>query len=156
MARCSGRGDIAQDIDGISSRTGNEEEQEATHYADVLVEAIHAVHLSWTSHGPIVMPDERSCQRVQNQEQSRRSRERPNSDRECNRKLHKGRDGGSQCRQRQAKLRHLTHRAREVPELSPTENQEQCREHEPRREDELIVVYRSGTLAPIISGSVRS
>jgi hypothetical protein len=66
-------------------------------------------------------------------------REHANSDRERNRKLHEGRNDSSQDRHREAKLHHLTYRARKVPQLSPAENQKQRREKKTGRKNERIV-----------------
>ncbi len=51
---------------------------------------------------------------------------------------------------RNAKLSHLIYRARKVPQLSPAENQKQCREKETGRKNALIadIVYHNATLAP--------
>ena len=59
----------------------------------------------------------------------------------------------SQCRHRNAILHHLTYRARIVPQLSPAEDQKQCREKKTRRENDRIVdvVYHNATVAPFVS-----
>jgi len=53
-------------------------------------------------------------------------------------------------RRRNAKLRHLSYRARKVPQLSPAEDQKQCREKKTRRENDRIVdaVHHNATIAP--------
>jgi hypothetical protein len=58
--------------------------------------------------------------------------------------------GSSHYRQRSAILHHLTYRARIVPQLSPAEDQKQCREKKPRCEDDLIVdvIDHNATVAP--------
>ena len=58
------RGDAEQCIDRIFSRTGNAQQQEASHNAEIFVKAIQAVDLIRTFHCPIAMPDKRSSQRV--------------------------------------------------------------------------------------------
>src|SRR3984885_8327548 len=128
----------------------NVQEQEAPHNAKIFVKAIHAGDSVRTRYCPIAVPDERSAQRVKKHKQSRRTRERANSDRERNRKLHERRYGSSQYWHRNAKLHDLTYRARIVPQLSVAENQEQCREKKTGRKSELIVdaVYHKATLAP--------
>jgi hypothetical protein len=58
----------------------------------------------------------------------------------------------SQYRRRNAKLHHLTYRARKVPELSPAENQKQRREKKTGRKNELIVdaVYKHALFRSIM------
>src|SRR5580658_944324 len=58
------RADIAQCIHGISTSTGNVQQQEASHDADIFVKAIHAVDLFSTLERPISMPDKRRSQCV--------------------------------------------------------------------------------------------
>src|ERR1700733_8291902 len=67
-AHASWRGDAAQCIDRVFPRTGNIQQQETSHNAEVLVKALHFVELIHASHCPIAMFDERGSERVKNHE----------------------------------------------------------------------------------------
>ena len=60
------RGDTEQSINRIFSRTGNVQQQEASHYAEIFIKAIHTVDSIRTRHCPIAMSDKRGSQRVKN------------------------------------------------------------------------------------------